>query len=91
MSDAAIETHISSFVVHCRPTTLRNTCLAIDKLQGAETHHPEASGKLVVLLENDDEQSLLDTIAAIEAIDGVLSASLVYHHIDSANETGNTP
>ncbi len=91
MPELAQEIHISSLVVHCQPNQLAQTRKAIDRLHGTETHHQDASGKLVVVLESDNEQTILDTVASIETLAGVLAATLVYHHVDSADAIGDTP
>ena len=77
------EIHISSLVVHVVPDRLaevENQLLDIGDLQVHGTH---PSGKLVVTLEAPGAGEILDHIAQIQQIPGVINASLVYQHADS--------
>ena len=77
------EIHISSLVVHVVPDRLaevENQLLNIGDLQVHGTH---PSGKLVVTLEAPGAGEILDHIAQIQQIPGVINASLVYQHADS--------
>ncbi|MBI2255271.1 MAG: chaperone NapD [Proteobacteria bacterium] len=83
MSEGADIRHISSLVVQVRPEALAPARLAIAVLPGAEIHGEDASGKLVVVLDTADEAEILGTIALIHDMPGVITASLIYHEIDS--------
>ncbi len=83
MPDTGDVRHISSLVVQVRPEALAPARLAIAVLPGAEIHGEEASGKLVVVLDTADEAEILSTIAQIHDMPGVITASLIYHEIDS--------
>lgn len=77
------EVHISSLVVHVVPDRLaevENQLLDIGDLQVHGTH---PSGKLVVTLEAPGAGEILDHIAQIQQIPGVINASLVYQHAES--------
>jgi nitrate reductase NapD len=74
--------HIVSLVVQVRQDKFDQTIKAIEALPGAEVPTSDASGKLVVLLEHEDEAGMLGTITAIEHTPGVISAALAYHQID---------
>ena len=53
----------------------------ISSLDGVEIHATTDDGKLVVTIEND-AGPMIDTMNSFHEIDGVLSASLIYHHFD---------
>lgn len=74
--------HISSLVVHSRPELVETVVAAAGELEYVEVPRWEPSGKFVALLECPDESALLSSITNIEALPGVISASLVYHQID---------
>ena len=79
---AVPEAHIASVLVHARPdavSALRAT-LAADP---AIAIGGERDGKLVLVLECQGDRGVLDRIDALQALPGVLSAVLVYHHVES--------
>jgi len=52
----------------------------------AEVPEHNDQGKLVVLLETDNESSIMQRISAIENLTGVINTVLVYHQIDNETE-----
>lgn len=82
MSVNAEQVHITSLVVHCLPPRLKQAVAAVKKFKNAEVPAHDPMGKFVVLLETENGGEILSIIARIEAIDGVLNATLVYHEID---------
>ncbi|MBS1269442.1 MAG: Chaperone NapD [Gammaproteobacteria bacterium] len=74
--------HITSLVVHARPAKWKQILTQVKRLPTVEVHTGDTIGKFVVLLETQDEEQILDAIDRIQEIDGVLSATMVYHHID---------
>ena len=81
------EVHISSMVVHVKPDSLQTVKTSIEQFPGAEIHGESESGKLVVVLETENQGYITDVIEKIGNIEYVLSTALVYHqieHIDSA-------
>ena len=77
------EYHVSSFVVHGRPSTIGAIRQAVEAIPGAEVHGQGPTGKMVVTLEALDEQDILLRMHEINLIDGVMSVALVYHQVDS--------
>jgi periplasmic nitrate reductase NapD len=57
-------------------------------MDGAEVHGGVETGKLVVTLETATEAEVVERINAIEVLDGVLAASLVFHHFEPAQGRG---
>jgi periplasmic nitrate reductase NapD len=76
------ELHIASLVVRCRPERLAVLKRALTALPGAEVPAEGAVGKLVVTLEAASEQAIRHQLDAIGALPGVLSATLVAHHVE---------
>ena len=87
------ELHISSLVVHARPERLVAVCAAIARLPGAEVHASNDQGKIVVTLETSNEGDVLTRLDQIGRMGGVMSAALVYHHVEAAApaEAGSNP
>ena len=75
-------THIASLVVHCRPEKLAAANAQISALPNVEIPASDERAKLVVLMEMHDESELLRRIDEIEAVPGVVSATLVFHQVD---------
>lgn len=82
------ELHISSLVVHARPESVAVVSKAIGCLAGAEVHATDPAGKIVVTLETGDETEALVRLGQINALKGVLSATLVYHQIEDVAAVG---
>ena len=76
------EVHISSMVVHVVPQQLSRVRDAIEKLPGAEIYAESAEGKMVVVLETDDQTQIAAVIEKINDLDQVLNTALVYHQIE---------
>lgn len=84
MADA--ELHISGLVLRARPERLAAVTDVLQRLPGAETVAHDALGKLALTLETGSEQALLDVIARLERLPGVLNVALVYHHHEPARD-----
>ena len=82
------EVHISSMVVHARPDYLSIVKNNIRRLSGTEIHAESDNGKLVVVLETQDQGYITDTIEKINNLEYVLSTSLVYHQIEYLDPLG---
>ena len=72
------EVHISSLVVHVSPEHLNEIKAEIDG------DSPE--GKIIVVLETENQGFVTDTIEAINNIKNVLGTALVYHQIETGLE-----
>ena len=83
------EVHISSMVVHARPEYLASVKRSIECLPGAEIHGESDNGKLVVVLETQNQGYITDVIEKINQLDYVLSTALVYHHIENLDSLEN--
>jgi nitrate reductase NapD len=76
------EVHISSMVVHTRPEYLASVKKHIESLPGTEIHGESGNGKLVVVLESQNQGFITDVIEKINNLEHVLSTALVYHQIE---------
>ena len=77
------ELHIAGVVVHVWPAQLSAVRAAVDALPGACVHGDSQQGKLAVTLEAEGADALLALLRRIQALHGVVSASLVYQCADS--------
>jgi len=76
------EVHISSMVVHASPEGLQTVKESIASLPGTEIHAESDQGKLVVVLESDNQSHITEVIDQISGFKHVLNTALVYHQIE---------
>lgn len=81
--------HIASLLVHARPELFAAVKANLRLLPGLELHQESPVGKLVVVIEANNEQQILQRIDQINNIPGVLNAALVYHELLASE--GATP
>ena len=77
------EVHISSLVVHVSPEHLVEIKAEIKKFDNAEIYGDSPEGKIIVVLETENQGFVTDTIEAINNIKNVLGTALVYHQIET--------
>ncbi len=84
MSEAAMpdDIHIASLVVHVLPQALSRVEQALASVADAQVHGSHPDGKLVVTLEGPSGSAIMDQVAQIQQIAGVLNVSLVYQHAE---------
>ncbi|ELR65166.1 Periplasmic nitrate reductase component NapD [Photobacterium marinum] len=83
------EVHISSLVVHVKPEHLEGVKAQIATLPNAEIYGESEEGKIIVVLETENQGFVTDTIDKINNLEHVLTTFLVYHqieHFDSQSE-----
>ena len=78
------EIHIAGAIVHVAPKRMTQAIAAIAQVADVEIRATDPRGKLVVVVEADSGAAILARLDAIQRIDGVLSALLVYQHAESA-------
>ena len=78
----ASEAHVSSLVVHVRADDLPGFGEALARIPGAEIH-AEQGGRFVVTLETASEAEIVTRSNEISLLSGVLSAALVFHHVET--------
>ncbi|MBD1558739.1 chaperone NapD [Vibrio sp. S9_S30] len=77
------EVHISSLVVQVSPEHLLQTKSRIEEFENADVFGDSPEGKIVVVLETENQGFITDTIDAINNLPDVLSTVLVYHQIET--------
>ncbi|EJB5281721.1 chaperone NapD [Vibrio vulnificus] len=77
------EVHISSLVVHVAPEHLGTIKTQIEAIENAEIYGDSPEGKIVVVLETENQGFVTDTIETINNLPNVLSTVLVYHQIET--------
>jgi nitrate reductase NapD len=78
----AAELHVTSCLVHARPDLLEPVRGALAALAGVAVHGAGPTGKIVVTLETEDEHGIVERLAAMRDLPGVLSTVLVFHRIE---------
>ena len=73
--------HIISMIVMTRPQHLAQIRLSITEIEGGEVHASDEKGKLVVTFEAPDNRELAKRMDSLQALEHVVSSSLVYHQI----------
>ena len=73
---------ISSLVVQTQPAMLASVRKQLDAIPEAEVFGENEEGKLVVVLDTDDNRKAADKITDIQNQAGVLSATLIYQYDD---------
>ncbi|MDH5409929.1 MAG: chaperone NapD [Alphaproteobacteria bacterium] len=75
--------NICGVLVHALPKRGEDVAAAIAGLDGAELHQTIPDGRMIVTVEDTEENSAGDTVLALHRIPGVLSAALVYHNFET--------
>lgn len=78
--------NICGVLVHVVPDRRFALRDELNALPGVEVHAMGDEGKLVVVVEDTDDELASATINRIHDIKGVLSVALVYHHFESELE-----
>ncbi|MCQ1057109.1 chaperone NapD [Photobacterium sp. DNB23_23_1] len=76
------EVHISSLVVHVKPEYLTSVKEQIVAMPNAEIYGDSEEGKIIVVLETENQGYVTDTIDKINNLEHVLTTFLVYHQIE---------
>jgi periplasmic nitrate reductase NapD len=75
------ELHIASFIVMVRPEREASIVQAIQSLPQTEVVVHE-NGRIVLVMEGEHRGEMMDRVDAIQALDGVITVNLVYHHAE---------
>lgn len=79
--------NISSVIVIPHPDRIDAVRAALAGIAGVELHAASPAGKMIVTLEAADDRATTRTYELIGQLDGVLSASMVYHQNEPDPET----
>jgi periplasmic nitrate reductase NapD len=77
--------HISSAVVVAFPERREELARRLSSVPGVEVHAGEGS-RIVVTIEGPSSGMLGETLTRISAMDGVISANMVFEHIDQGKD-----
>ena len=72
--------NVCSVVVHARPEKSHLVQTRLEEFPGVEVHGGSETGKLIVTVEDADEDSVADTMMAFNLVEDVISSTLVYHY-----------
>ena len=84
--DAKNQFNICGVFVQTTPARLGDVELSLINTPGVDVHQTEGDGRMVVTVEDTPDKYASDTLADLRLVEGVLSASLVYHHCDTESK-----
>ncbi|MEW6330158.1 MAG: chaperone NapD [Pseudomonadota bacterium] len=70
--------HIAGVVVQSRPENLAAVQRRLQQVAGVEVHAVNPDGRFVVTIEDDHRHAVADRMYQLNALEGVLSAFVVY-------------
>ncbi|MCX8085597.1 MAG: chaperone NapD [Rhodocyclaceae bacterium] len=76
--------NISSVIVIPHPDRSEDVRRALEEIGGVEVHAVSPQGKMIVTLETENDGETIAAFERIGQLDGVLSASMVYHQHEPA-------
>ncbi|WP_346796775.1 chaperone NapD [Halomonas sp. Bachu 37] len=76
--------HISSLLVQLQPERIATISERCQDFADVEVHATDPRGKMVLVLETPSQHEIVAFIDWLQNEKGVLSVSLVYHHVESA-------
>ena len=79
--------NISSVIVIPHPDHIEAVRQQLLTIEGVELHAVSPEGKMVVTFETEGDRETTGLYETISLMDGVLSASMVYHQKESDPET----
>lgn len=74
--------HISSLLLRADPQKMEQILAEVAKIEMAEVPMTDPSGKIIVTLETENQSEIVEALTQLQLLDGVVSASLVYHQTD---------
>ena len=80
--------HISSAVVMALPARREQICGQLQPMPGVEVHAAEGS-RIVVTIEGPTSGMLGETLSRISIMDGVISANMVFEHVEDRRPADN--
>lgn len=79
--------NICGCLVHSLPEMTDSVIAAINAIEGGEVHAHE-DGRIVVTVEDTENQNASDQIMDMHQIPGVLTVTLTYHHFEELDANG---
>jgi nitrate reductase NapD len=78
--------NISSVIVIPHPDHIAAVRARLQEIAGVEVHAVSPEGKTIVTIETDGDRETTQIYEYVSQLDGVLSASMVYHQNESDPE-----
>ncbi len=78
-------TNICGILVHARAEKADRVAAALSEMQGVEVVQREPDGRMIVLVEDTEDEWAGQILTRFPTIEGVLSASLAYHHCEAGD------
>jgi len=72
--------NISSIVVRCLPDHMDDLLENLNASELCEVHHRDNKGQIVVVIEGEDVSEEIGKLKAIESMDHVISADMMYSY-----------
>ncbi len=81
--------NICGVLVHANPMKIASVLAALEQMEGVEVHQTADGGRIVLTVEDTERAAAIDSMTAIHRLDGIVAASLIYHHFEpSADSAG---
>ncbi len=74
--------NICGILVRTRPKNITVVTERLLSIAGVEIHGASDEGQMVVTLEEFDEDATAEKMLGIQKVEGVISASMIYHHYE---------
>lgn len=78
--------NICGVLVQTDPARTSSVAAVLATLDGVEVHQTGEGGRIVVTVEDTAQAVAIDSLRTIQRLDGVVAASLVYHHFDPESQ-----
>jgi nitrate reductase NapD len=78
--------NICGIMVYLHPQEYDSLRERLQAIPGVEVHGMSEEGRAVVTLEEEDEDRMAQSMFAIQKMEGVLAASMIYHHRENETE-----
>ncbi|HEX6734807.1 MAG TPA: chaperone NapD [Azonexus sp.] len=85
MSPTDAEVHIAGVLVQARPGCEAAVADGLAALPRTEIHGATATGKFVAVCEGDDAGQIMELLARMRGVPGVVDVALVYQHAEAAS------
>lgn len=76
--------NIAGVLLQVHPGRMDEVRSALDQFPGVEVHKVTDDGRLLVTVEEEDAQG--GTVLALHRLEGVLAASVAYHHFEPESD-----
>lgn len=83
--------NVCGVLVHAIPTRMPVVIDALAMLDGVEVHQTADGGRIVVTVEDTEQRAAIDTLRDLNRLEGVVAASLIYHHFEPEDRVPTDP